>query len=103
MQLREVKTKHEHYFVDEQNHIRGEYKCYHKNGQLKEHCYLVNGRAQGEYKLYHENGHLAYHYFYENDKDITDQVEALVKDINNISNEEKFLIKMTFGIPFITT
>ncbi len=34
----------------------GEYKQYHKNGQLEYICLYIDGKINGEYRSYHENG-----------------------------------------------
>ncbi len=72
--LIEVKIKTEHYFRN-------------KNGQL-----------HGEYKMWRSNGQLYEHSFWQNGNDITDEIKDLVSDINNITDEEKLLIMLKWGI-----
>ena len=86
--LKEIKTKYEHYFVDEQNRTHGEHKLFHENGTLCIHGFYFNGLKEGaymqyrnngklviqknflknelhgEYKAYHDNGQLHVHAFY---------------------------------------
>ncbi len=64
--LKEIKTKTQHYFVDEQNRIQGEYRDYHENGQLWEHSFRLNDIRHGEYKEYRENGRLWSCSFFQN-------------------------------------
>jgi antitoxin component YwqK of YwqJK toxin-antitoxin module len=64
MALKEIKTETEHYFEDESGQIQGEYKLWYSSGQLREHCYYVDGKLNGEYKWWHENGQLWVHCFY---------------------------------------
>ncbi len=66
--LKEIKTATEHYFIDENEHIQGEYKDFHENGQLWGHVFYQNGKRHGEYKEYFKNGQLWVHSFYQNDK-----------------------------------
>jgi antitoxin component YwqK of YwqJK toxin-antitoxin module len=65
--LKEVKTKRQHYFIDENNYKQGEYKAYHFNGTLWEHAFYLNNKLHGEYKYYRDNGQLWIHSFYQND------------------------------------
>ena len=64
--LKEIKTFTHHYFIDENEHIQGEGKTYHNNGQLWGHSFYLNGNLHGEYKIYYENGQLWEHSFYLN-------------------------------------
>jgi antitoxin component YwqK of YwqJK toxin-antitoxin module len=48
--------------VDGKRH--GEFKRWHENGQLWQHCYFVDGKLHGDYKLWYENGQLRMHCFY---------------------------------------
>ena len=95
--LTEVKTKTEHYFKDEQG-MQGEYKTWYINGAILEHCLFKDSIFHGEYKRWDDDGRLAKHDFDCNDKNITDEVKALVKDILNITQEERLLIKLKWGV-----
>jgi antitoxin component YwqK of YwqJK toxin-antitoxin module len=64
MALKEIKTEFKHYFEDESGKKQGEYKLWHVNGQLREHCYYVDGNLHGEYKWWHLNGQLSQHCYY---------------------------------------
>ncbi len=66
--LTEIKTKTEHYFVDENNLKQGEYKTYHDNGQLYIHTFYINSIPHGEFKSYYHTGNLWAHTFYQNGK-----------------------------------
>jgi antitoxin component YwqK of YwqJK toxin-antitoxin module len=66
--LKEIKTNTQHYFVDENGDLQGEYKSYYDNDQLWEHAFFQNGKHHGEYKRYHDNGQLWVHSFYLNGK-----------------------------------
>ena len=79
-------------------YLKGEYKRWYANGQMWMHCFYVDGEWQGEFKSWHENGELWQHSFCENSNNITADIKALVVDIRNISNEERILIKLRFGI-----
>jgi antitoxin component YwqK of YwqJK toxin-antitoxin module len=64
MALKEIKTETELYFVDESGKKQGEYKWWHYNGHLFEHCYYVDGKRHGEFKRWHDNGQLDEHGFF---------------------------------------
>ena len=66
--IKEIKTKNQHYFVDEHNIIQGEYKSFQHNGKLMEHYFFINDKRHGEYKSYYGNGQLFVHTFYQNGK-----------------------------------
>ena len=46
----------------------GEYKSWHENGKLCQHCFYKDGKREGEYKLWHDNGQLYLHCLYKDDK-----------------------------------
>ena len=75
-----------------------EVKLYYTNGKPKRHHYLKDGYCHGEFKYWHANGQLWKHFFMKDNKNITDQIEEVVVDILNITNEEKLMIKLKFGI-----
>ena len=54
---------------DEKN---GEYKEWHKNGQLFVHVFYKDGKLNGEYKQWYDNGQLFSHYLY-NDGEIVEE------------------------------
>lgn len=62
-----VETKTEKYTIFDDN-LEGEYKEWHKNGQLYEQCVFVNGDRNGEYRLWYDNGQLSKHCSYQNNK-----------------------------------
>lgn len=97
--LTEVKNKIYHYYTDEQNRCQGEFKKWKSNGRLPRHCFYVNNGFHGEYKSWYDNGDPCRHCFLTNSSDITKEVRALVKDVHDISDEEKLLIKLKWGIP----
>ena len=121
-ELTEIKTECEHYFEDAarlsqgeckqwhdngqlsvhcfyvDSQVHGECKRWHASGQMRMHCFYVDGESQGECKQWHDSGELWHHSFCENRNNITADIKALVVDINNISSEERMLIKLRFGI-----
>jgi len=46
----------EYYEID--GKLDGEYKSWHRNGQLCFRCYYKDGQLDGEYKEWHDNGQL---------------------------------------------
>jgi antitoxin component YwqK of YwqJK toxin-antitoxin module len=42
--LTEHKSKYQHYFIDENSQRQGEYKTWHKNGQLRDHYYFMDDK-----------------------------------------------------------
>jgi antitoxin component YwqK of YwqJK toxin-antitoxin module len=64
MALKEIKTKIEHYFIDENDQRHGEYKRWYLDGQLWAHCYYVDGNIHGEFKEWYLDGKLWEHCFY---------------------------------------
>lgn len=123
MKLTEYKNKQWHYFFDELDRYQGKYVSYYGNGQVMEtmtfindntdgeyilyfidgtlgaHCFYDNGDRHGEYKEYSKNGKLLQHVFYQHGKRICGQVMALVKDVMNITDDEKIMIRLKFDIP----
>ena len=75
-----------------------ECKNYHENGQLWAHYFYKDGKYHGEYKYWNEDGGLWRHCFYKDSIDITTSVKELCNDILAITDEEKLLIKLKFGI-----
>jgi antitoxin component YwqK of YwqJK toxin-antitoxin module len=67
MALKEIKTETEHYFEDESGQIQGEYKLWYSNGQLREHCYYVDGQRHGEFKEWYPSGQIWEHCYYVDD------------------------------------
>ena len=84
------------FLKDDKRH--GEYKDYYKNGQMWEHCFYKDDKRHGENKYWDEDGQLQKHRFYKDDNDITKDIVSIVSDINNITEEEKLMIKLTHGI-----
>jgi antitoxin component YwqK of YwqJK toxin-antitoxin module len=64
MSLKEIKTETEHYFEDEFGNKQDEYKWWHDNGKLLEHCYYVDDKRHGEFKEWWTNGQLWRHCYY---------------------------------------
>ena len=71
--LKEIKTKSEHYFVDDQGRKQGEFKYWYENGQLRIHKFYRDGKLYGESKSWYDNGQLETHRFFKDGKDITKQ------------------------------
>ena len=84
------------FYIDDKPHK--EYKIWYDDGQLQGHCFFVDGKCHGEYKFWDDEGQILEHSFYTAAKDITDEVVALVRDINCITAEERLILKLRFGI-----
>jgi antitoxin component YwqK of YwqJK toxin-antitoxin module len=61
--MREITTYGEHFLVDKNDLVQGEYKEYYHNGQLKSHLFYQDGCLHGECKFYYDNGQLKEHAF----------------------------------------
>jgi hypothetical protein len=48
--------------------MEGEFKEWYDNAQIKTHCFFKNGKKEGEYKQWMDNGHLRIHCYYKDDK-----------------------------------
>lgn len=48
--------------------LEGEFKCWHKNGQIDEEGYFQNGSANGEFKSWYERGRIHKREYYKNGK-----------------------------------
>jgi len=48
--------------------LEGEYKSWRENGQMWEHCHYVNGNLEGEQKWWRADGQLRQHCHYKNGK-----------------------------------
>lgn len=99
----------------------GGFKSYWDNGQLRHQCYYINDKLSGEFLLYADNGELRFNAFYVDgqqwgrvsiyrdgafdrrwvipNNDITNKVIELVDDPDNITDEEKLIIHLRWGIP----
>lgn len=64
--LREVKNKRVHCFLDDHFLKQGEYKKWRKTGELREHCFYIDGERHGEFKRWNRNGQLSCHCFFVN-------------------------------------
>jgi len=80
--------------IDEHNKRQGEYKIWYDNNNMRLHTFFKDNKLHGEYKGWFKNGELDQHIFYKDDRDITELIEETVNNINNITDEEKLLIKM---------
>jgi antitoxin component YwqK of YwqJK toxin-antitoxin module len=122
--MKEIKKYHdkttiisEHYYLDEQFRIQGEYKRWYKNGQLHLYCDCEDDLRNGEYKQWDQNGLLQHHSIWErgklhgeysewdkngkiihdffcNDKKITNKVLPYI--------DNPVIIKLKFGIKLLT-
>ena len=77
--------------------VHGECKEWYDNGQLNVLYHYHYNKLHGEYKLWHNDGELIRHAFWLYGKEVTDQVDKLVTDINDITQEERILIKLAVG------
>ncbi len=69
-----VKTKKSGLWFDGYE-LNGEFKSWHYNGQLFQHCFYKNGKSDGECKAWHENGKLFIHCFYKNNEKTEDYLK----------------------------
>lgn len=78
--------------------LHGEYKSWFQNGQIAEHCFYEHGTRHSEHKLLSEQGVILAHHFATNGWDAYDAIKLVVEDIDNITEEEKTLIKLKWDI-----
>lgn len=78
--------------------LDGEFRMWYNPSLLQVHAFYRNGALQGEFKSRFWAGDVAVHGFWANGIDIIDQIELIVKDINNITEEEQTLLKLRYGI-----
>lgn len=122
--LTEIKTDLEHYYVDELNKKQGIYISRYANTLTWCIANYTDGRRQGECTVFYDDvdntvcARVLYHndrlhgecVYYDCNKttiersfqlhgnDITKQVAKIVNDMYNITDEEKLLIKIKWGI-----
>ena len=96
--LTEVKTDRMHYFEDELGKMQGEFKEWHRSGRLKTKCIYKGNRCHGELMAWDVYGSISCHGFAYNGEMITPAVRALVKNMLKITDEERLLIKLKWGI-----
>ena len=77
MKLKEVNNDYEHYFVDDDFKLQGEFKRYYPDSKLEFHAYFKDDNLHGEYKRYFEDGSLIFKRYYSNGQDITDMYNKL--------------------------
>jgi len=90
---------HIHAFYED-GKLHGPYKRWNIKGQLLKHCIFENDSIHGEYKSWHGNGQLECHFFYIKTGGFIpmQKITDIVKDVSNLTNEEKLLIKLKFNI-----
>ena len=66
--MKEIKTKTEHYYKDNNGRKQGSYKSYYSNGQLMVDAVYKDNKHDGPYKSYHYNGQLEVETFYKDGK-----------------------------------
>lgn len=79
------------------NKRHGEHKAWFKDGRLMRHLFYNEGAKHGESKTWGKNGKLSYHEFFLQGSCITDNIALMVRDMDNITSEEKLIIKMKYG------
>ena len=93
--MRLVKEKDCECWGNDKGQKHGEYKSWRDNGQLRVHCFFVNGRFHGEFKWWYENDQIREHRFYVNGDFVRDLIEEPVTD------EDKFLLALETGAKWI--
>ena len=78
--------------------LHGELKHWHTNGLLREHSFYWENQRHGQFRYWNPIGKPSMDTFYQNDNNITRQIRAVVKDIDNINDLERLMIKLKFGI-----
>jgi antitoxin component YwqK of YwqJK toxin-antitoxin module len=66
--MKEIKTKFEHYFIDNKNQKQGEYKKYFLDGKINVLCYYTDNRLNGPYSSYYFNDQIKTECNYKNNK-----------------------------------
>jgi antitoxin component YwqK of YwqJK toxin-antitoxin module len=94
--LREIKNDVAHYFVDEYGFRQGEYREWHGNGKMWEHCFYVNDERSGEYKLWNTCGELAEHGFY-----VNDDIFSFDKIPYPATELDRMYFKLKYGVPLL--
>jgi antitoxin component YwqK of YwqJK toxin-antitoxin module len=89
--LTETKNDRHHYFEDDEGRRQGEYKSWHKNGNICRHSFYVDDKLHGEYKYWSDDGTIWFHDFYVDGKFYRDLLE------NPVYDEDKFLITLETG------
>lgn len=114
MVLREFNTDGRHYFSDQFGEIQGEFKRWHHNGHIWEHCYYVDGHRHGGSKLWDENGRIWEHCYYANGRrhgerkvwdvngqllqhDIWVQGTRFKLGLYDITEKDKFVLNLKYG------
>lgn len=64
--LKEIKNKATHHFRDENDIAQGEYKTWFDNGDIRMHCFFIDGKVNGEFKMWRKNSQIYEHSFYVN-------------------------------------
>lgn len=83
--------------VDDQGAWQGIYRTVHDNGHPLEKGYFVNDELHGELKVWSTDGELEDHAFYAYGFDVTIEVNEIVDDVFNITDEEKMILKLKYG------
>lgn len=108
------------YFTNDKR--EGSYKEWHENGELSIYCFFSNGEKNGRHKEWRDDGrmkidshfregwahgqwrewsydgHIWEDCFYVKGNSVQPEIRKMVEDISNITEEEKLLIKLHFGI-----
>lgn len=67
-ELIEVKNKEEHYFVDADGKLQGEFTGWYNNGEISERCSYLDNQLHGEYRAWIGTDQIWKHCFYINGK-----------------------------------
>ena len=89
--LTEYKTDRHHFFRDAKGRLQGEYKSWHSNGNMCEHCFYVDSLWHGESRVWHDDGTLEWRQFWVNNELYRNLIE------NPVDKKDKFLITLETG------
>jgi len=66
--MRLIKEDNRELWLNDDGKKHGEFKRWHNNGQLMNHCFWVNDGLHGEYKSWYSDGQIHDHCFWVNDE-----------------------------------
>lgn len=94
MILTEFKTAEQHFFLDENDLIQGEYKSFYESGKLRTHCIVKDNKLHGEDRRYDANGTLL------RSRLLVDG-EVVVDNATNLDKEEKLALTIKYNVRWV--